>query len=841
MNRHYIIAHLHCRYLFLLFLLFAGLTVYTQQSQEKEYLISPKEDTVFIKSVSLTEIPGNLEKAYAQLRRIENVLTQKPDMVKFDSLYKIGINDILTEKKRLQEEEVYYSLRTLNNTQKEWLTYKEKLNNWKDKFNNRLLELDNNLFELQVLLASWRKTRKEAQKSTVPADVLQTLQEFITSAERLERQLVSRQNNILRKQNGLTEISFLIDDVLTFIENESMNIRSEFFRQDSPPIWRAADSSAKVSTSISQIKNTFNSNVRSLNVFYNNNKSNFVLHLIIFILLWLLYFFLQRQARKVSAEQEKDEFKSSVEVISNHGLSALVISLFLSIWIYPALVAPISDFMQFIYLLIAIYILPKYIDKRLRKILWAILILFIINEMQYWMLGKEFLPRIILMIEGLFAAWILYQIITKESPVMSQAKYRNWGIILYIVPVFYLFLAVSIIGNITGFVDLSLLLNSTAVNGIFNLVILIVTILVLNRTVHILLNTPFLQASFTILNHKDTIEKRSRQLIYFFGFLIWLRSLLRTMGVYDLINEWFLEAIQTTWKVGTTTIELSNIINFILVIIVTIIAYRLVRLILKEDVFPRVTLPRGVPGAISMVVTYFIVGYGFFVAIVAAGVDLGQFGLIAGALGVGIGFGLQGIVANFIAGLVLAFERPIQVGDEIQLTTVMGVVTSIGVRSTTIRTYDGSEVIVPNSDLITKDVTNWTLSDRKKRRDIFVNVAYGTKPQQVIELMKRVAGEHPDVLKVPAPWALFEGFGDNSLNFRVRIWTTMDTGLTVKSEVAMKIYEALEAEGIQVPFPQRDLHIKSIDAAVLETGRKITKSNPEKGRTSRGKTGKDQK
>ena len=147
--------------------------------------------------------------------------------------------------------------------------------------------------------------------------------------------------------------------------------------------------------------------------------------------------------------------------------------------------------------------------------------------------------------------------------------------------------------------------------------------------------------------------------------LLWFQSILKTLGVYGFVNEWFLEAFQTEWEIGTTSISVGNILNFILVILTTIVVYRLIQAILKEDVFPRVILPRGVPGAIATIVSYLIVGYGCVVAIGAAGVDLGQFGLIAGALGVGIGFGLQGIVANFIAGLVLAFERPIQVGDEI--------------------------------------------------------------------------------------------------------------------------------------------------------------------------------
>jgi small-conductance mechanosensitive channel len=228
-----------------------------------------------------------------------------------------------------------------------------------------------------------------------------------------------------------------------------------------------------------------------------------------------------------------------------------------------------------------------------------------------------------------------------------------------------------------------------------------------------------------------------------------------------------------------------------------------------------------------MITGYVIVAYGFFIALGSVA-DLSSFGLLAGALGVGIGFGLQGIVANFIAGIVLAFERPIQVGDEIELPATMGIVTSIGVRSTTVRTYDGSEVIIPNSDLITKDVINWTLSDRKKRRDIYIGVAYGTDPDVVLELIKRVASEHPNVLNIPAPWALFDGFGDNSLNFRIRVWTTMDTGMTTKSEVTVAIYDALREAGISIPFPQRDLHIKSIDQDIKQelTGKKTTTRKP---------------
>jgi len=273
---------------------------------------------------------------------------------------------------------------------------------------------------------------------------------------------------------------------------------------------------------------------------------------------------------------------------------------------------------------------------------------------------------------------------------------------------------------------------------------------------------------------------------------------------------------------------------FFLAIFITVISYKVTNALLNDELYPRVRLPRGVPGAISMIVGYLIAGYGFFIAITVAGVDLSSFGLIAGALGVGIGFGLQGIVANFIAGIVIAFERPVQVGDTIEIDTVMGDVLSIGVRSVTIRTFSGSEVIVPNSSLIINDVINWTLTDRRKRRDINVSVAYGTDPHVVLELLKKVANDHPDVLKVPAPWALFDGFGDSSLDFRIRIWTTMDNGVTTKSEVAINIYDALADAGIEIPFPQSDLHLRSVDPGIQGLSRQKQKP-PTKKRSTKPK------
>ena len=168
-------------------------------------------------------------------------------------------------------------------------------------------------------------------------------------------------------------------------------------------------------------------------------------------------------------------------------------------------------------------------------------------------------------------------------------------------------------------------------------------------------------------------------------------------------------------------------------------------------------------------------------------------------------------MSNFVSGLILITERPIHVGDSIQVGELWGNVRRIGPRATVIRTFDGSEVIVPNANLIQQEVVNWTLADRSRRLHLPVGVAYGTDPERVLQILTDVARSHPEVASNPEPRALFRGFGDSSLDFELRAWTPdFDNGLTVLSDLAVATNRAFAEAGITIPFPQRDLHLKSV-------------------------------
>ena len=312
---------------------------------------------------------------------------------------------------------------------------------------------------------------------------------------------------------------------------------------------------------------------------------------------------------------------------------------------------------------------------------------------------------------------------------------------------------------------------------------------------------------------KTYAEKMERWVIFFIhlvAFLIWIRATLKAFRLYDPLNKAFNELLEIQWTFGAVTVSVQNIFDFLLTIVLTLLLSRIIRIFLDLEVFSRVRLPRGIPGAISMVVRYTIVGVGVFLAISSLGIDLGSFGILAGALGVGLGFGLQNIIANFVSGLILAFERPIQVGDKVEVGAVLGNVKQIGVRSSTVKTFDGSEVIVPNADLISNQVTNWTLSDARQRIKLPVKVAFENDPEQVLEILHTVASEHQGVLHDPEPVAVFNGFGDYFLDFTLYYWVSGNIFQT-KTEVALGVHRKIKEKGIDIPRPQQDLNLRMLE------------------------------
>ncbi|HYP15705.1 MAG TPA: mechanosensitive ion channel domain-containing protein [Opitutus sp.] len=232
--------------------------------------------------------------------------------------------------------------------------------------------------------------------------------------------------------------------------------------------------------------------------------------------------------------------------------------------------------------------------------------------------------------------------------------------------------------------------------------------------------------------------------------------------------------------------------------------------LLLVRVLRRTRFAPGLQFAITRMFGYIFVALGIYVALVVNGVNLSSLAVVAGALGLGIGFGLQSIVANFVAGLVLLAERPVAVGDRIEVAGVAGSVRKISMRATTVVTNDNISIIVPNSELTSSPVTNWSHGGPRVRIRLPVGVAYGTDPEKVRAALLAAAAGHEHVLKLPEPSVYFDGFGDNALNFELAVWTDTMTHSPrrFRSDLNYAIERVLREREIEIPFPQRVVHLR---------------------------------
>ena len=305
-------------------------------------------------------------------------------------------------------------------------------------------------------------------------------------------------------------------------------------------------------------------------------------------------------------------------------------------------------------------------------------------------------------------------------------------------------------------------------------------------------------------------------LIWIF-WLVWagafVVALIAAWGGRQTVIIGFLKALNYPLAIGSMQLRLLNFIYAFLILLLTHATARIWRLVFRNKVLAHSGIEIGLQESIISIAVYVFWVFGILFALHAVGINTTSLAVGLGALGIGLGFGLQNIFNNFISGIILLFERPIQVGDAIEINGIWAWVKKINVRATVVQTWDNASLIIPNSEFISSQVTNWSFRDMRLRRTIAVGIAYGSDVELARKTLLEIAEDMPRVLKNPAPDVLFADFGDSALIFKLRIWTVVDNMLAVESSLRFEIDRLFRERNLTIAFPQRDIHIRSGDMA----------------------------
>ncbi len=715
------------------------------------------------------------------------------------------------------------SFRELDLIRISWLDLDRTLSDWEAALEREADTVDDAGGQLTAIQADWTAALASDWHDRLPAGLVEKIDGLLLKTAALRDSLRERTASLLIVQDDVSSGRARVREAIDRTFSLSKEVSESLFAVETDPLWAAvARERPKVSLGI-QILESWRATITDFLRSINRDRGYFAFHILGFAALAGAVIFLSRRTRK-DADADA-EAKTAAEFLDRPFAAAGALTAFATFFTYPPTALAVHAAALAVLLIVYFRLVPKVVPPPQRPQAYGLGALFFLDRIHDFALPHSLLQRLILFAIGVLGVfgWVAAHRATMRAIARGATVWsRGW---LNVARIAIVCLALASVANLIGNVSLAEQLTVVAVKGVFAGGILFVLSKILESMWVLVLRYLASIGSRMVARNIGLLERRGRFTIRTVSVGAWVIFLLWIMRIIEQSGQMFVALFSKRWTVGHVQVGLGAVVAFATALTLGIVAAKLIRFILDEAVFPRTTLPRGVPAAVSTTVGYLLITAGFVLAFLAAGLEMSQFTFLAGAFGVGIGFGLQNIVNNFVSGLILLYERPIQVGDVLTVGTLQGYVRRIGIRSSTLATFDGAEVIVPNATLIATDVVNWTLSDRLRRVEIKVGASYGSDPKQVLEVLNRVARSHSEVLASPAPNALFMGFGESSLEFELRVWTPdYDAYVRVGSELRSAIFAAFREAGIEIPFPQRDVHLKSLDPTTVRTLGGPTKS-----------------
>ena len=774
-------------------------------TEKQESVVEVKEKS-FIKvsdiseySVKTSQNLKEISKATVKTKEIEEIHNSIPEYI---ASIEIILND--SQYKNLQD----LNIRKLQQLRSELFIYLKSLTEWNEILKSRVAIYDENRKLLVLESELWAETKINADTQNAPEAIIEQIISINTGIEELSKSIKLDYDMTLTDLNVLTTNIVIIENMIKELEKNEIASSNQVFHQNALPFFESlSDSSFSLLKYIASTNQTIIGRFNESKDYFHTQLDQVYTFLgTIFLLSVFVFYFNYLYIRKKLFVKKESSLKKDFYFMKMPLATIMILSAIAVVVIFPDSSKSVMQFLLLFLIFAVSRVVQTMIEKGHKRYLYTFLALYFLALFHNNTVGYAIEGRVVgIMLSVALIAYIFVLIRDKILDSFTN-KFIN-SFVYKLLTLFIILLIVSVLSNIYGGVLLSYRINNGIFLAIYSALIFYTMYIILSGYVIVIFRRRISSASNMLDIYSKKIEDTTITIIKIIMFLWWLKVVSKLVSVYPYLISLKDEILAFSWSIASTTISVSSLVDFVFIIFGTWAISKVIITVLNVEVFSRFTMPRGMPTAITTTLNYIIVISGSIIALSSLGVTPQQFTLVFGALGVGIGFGLRNIIANFVSGIIMVFERPVQIGDTIELNNTMGTVQSIGARSSTIKTFDGSEVIIPNADFIAKEITNWTLSDERRRKVVLFKVDFDSDVQEVLSIMKGIALNHPDVLKEPEPLATFKGFGENYLEFKLYFWLTNNL-IVAQSEISIEIYKALKVAGIKMPMPKQEMYIK---------------------------------
>src|SRR5215468_1063180 len=706
-------------------------------------------------------------------------------------------------------------LATLDEFETRWQKLAEQLTASSRQLTDRATALESDLAQMSATRTTWKATVELAAKSNAPPEVMQRINQVLKGIDASEELLQKRRASVLTLQTRVAEQTQRANSALRSIRSAQSAAVTRLWLQDSPPIWSPEVRTAATQSLGRDSQVSLGAQAALVRDYLEREWTKLVYIALLFIAFVIVMLRVKRQvARWTDKDRALDRTNRVLQLpFSTASLLAIVAARLIlydaprGVWIILGMLALIP----------IVVVLRNLIDRHLFPIVYALVAFFIVAQLRAMAASIAALPRIILLLETvgglIFLIWFV-RARRRSGPRTTSNKTARIASSIAVAG-----FGAMIVTNSLGYVALANYLSVGILSAAYFAVILYAAARILEGLVLFALRTRPLASLGMVQRHQTLLQGRITRLIKVATIITWVLLSLGAFSLREAVISRTMALFSADIGVRWFRISLGAVAACALTIWITLLLSRFLRFLLQEEIYHRFQLARGPAYAVSTLVHYVVLLVGFYVAIAALGADMTKFAILAGAFGVGAGFGLQNIFNNFFSGLILLFERPVQVGDLIQVADQTGVVRRIGIRASIIALDDKSQLIIPNGQLISEKVTNRTFSSLQKRMELTIRTAYGEDPARVIGLLVKTAGAHPHVMKTPPPDAVLKQFSEDALVF-VLGFTTENVAQFpfVQSDVAVAVNAALREAGIEIPVPQRIVHLEQNDATKHSLG-----------------------